>query len=325
MKPVKYKNFTVFGTALKLLLLTGLFLGAGRALGGGTDKTARFVNSVPAAGIDSLAIRYPVGDVTLKEGTGNEILFAEYENFGIFSKAKAQTVVNGSTLELSLDKADRFPYNILQNFRSRRLEITVPKNLLGQLNQLKIHTISGNITLTDLKAGALDLASVSGSISTGRIEGDTVTITSESGSIKDLGLSASQISLQSNSGSIRDVSVNGKEAVLRSVSGSFEDLAVKADKLTLSSTSGSLEGQIDSAQTNISTTSGNIRLKFSSSLSQGEIRSVSGRLDLTIPDDIAEFEYSTVSGSINIHSAQVRGKGRITVSTTSGNITVDPR
>lgn len=326
MKPPKYKSFSVFGTAVVLLIIAGLFLGGawlvGSERGAGQANLTR--RELPAPGIHSLVLAYPDGDVVISAGSGDSIVFSEFSSFGLPQGDQFTVNEEGGTASVMASPAKRFPFNLFNFANKRRLEVSLPKALLADLTSLQITTTSGHIDLPEGTFGKLKVESTSGRIGKGRITTTDAAISTISGEITELDLTADTMTLGSASGSISDSKLSGGKLALTSISGSFNDLMVDAADLTLNSTSGSIKAEVRSPVSRVTTTSGNIKLQLYQGITSGEYRSVSGNVDLTVPDDLVEIEYSTTSGSIEIKTKQVRDKGRIKVSTISGRIDINP-
>ena len=327
MKPLKYRNDWVSGTAFILIIIAGLFLGAAQFFqpqSGNVAQSGGVQRDLLIAGIHSLTINYPDGKVNLSAGTGDSITFREYTMLGLAEKDNLSVITENGIATVSVLNPKGFPFNLF-NFTNPRLEVTVPQSLLDNLKSIQISTTNGDIDLPNLKTDQLEIKTASGDIKNGRLTATNAVISTISGSISDLEIQADQLDLATVSGKISTAKLTGGTLKVRSVSESMDHLVIDAKSLTMNSISGDIKADVNSPTNSISTTSGNIQIKLGPSISSGEFKSISGNVGLIIPDDTVEIEYSTTSGNIKINTVQIRNNGRISVSTTSGNIDINPQ
>lgn len=323
MKPIKYQRGWVWGTVVGLLVIAGVFLGAASLLNIGNTQAKVTQQELPVEGITSLDINYPKAKINLLSGDGDVILIREYCSARLSDTDKIKAEVNNGTATVTGSTGSGFPFNLISGNKDW-LEVTVPRNLLEHLTSLRIQSTQGDVFLPDVTADKVDISTVSGDIKNGRITAKNAMVGSASGSISNLEIKADHLEIGTISGTISEIKFTGDVLLIHSASGSLAKLAVDAKELTLTSISGSIGAQANATSANISTTSGNISAKLSGATTTGQISSVSGNIDLVIPDHSVEVEYSTVSGTIKINTIQIRDKGRITVTTTSGNIMINP-
>lgn len=322
MKPLKYQRGWVWGTALSLVVIAGLFLGAASLFKTEFTQTKETKRELSVEGIASLDINYPDGKVSLKAGDGDVITVREYTGFNRSETTKLKVEAVNGTATMTGSTGKGFPFNLI-NFNNDWLEVTVPQNLLDHLRSLRIRSAGGDLYLPDLTADEVEINTASGDIINGRITAKKAVVTAISGSISNLEIQADALDISTISGKIRDSKLTGGSLIVHTASGTFDNLIVDATDVTMSSISGTIGAVINSAAPKVSTTSGNVQVKLSAITMVGHFSSVSGNIELIIPDHTVEVEYSTVSGKIKLNTIQTRDKGRIAVTTTSGNITIN--
>lgn len=206
----------------------------------------------------------------------------------------------------------------------------------GTSGGIGLQAASGDIDLRNC-SGKADLSTANGDITIEAFRGEALSAATINGDVEAEDVSA-QISLSSVSGDINTKEVSGGVLKVSSVSGSislvkFQNLAVEVQ-----SQSGDVEIQNgQSPEVRSSTVSGDIQAELAPKDGNIAIRSTSGDVDLALGKETdAQVECETMSGDIDVdlpiqktfaserkfQGVLGSGKGRIRVSTTSGDISL---
>jgi len=210
---------------------------------------------------------------------------------------------------------------------------------------LEVQGVSGEIGLKaasgDIKmkacSGKADLSTANGDIDIEEFSGEGLAAATINGDMKAEDLSA-QVALSSVSGDISAKNVSGGLLKVSSVSGSIALKGFQNQAVEILAQSGDVEmeeGQ--SPDVKSSSVSGDVQAELAPMDGTLAIRSTSGDVDLTLGKDTdAQVECETMSGDIEVDMSIQKtleserkfrgvlgtGKGRIRVSTTSGDISL---
>lgn len=133
--------------------------------------------SVAADGIDAVQIDWVSGDVTIKIGETDQIVFSE-SCAGLAEETALRYAVQGSTLGIHYCDNQNF-VNI--NLPSKQLTVILPATLAANLREISVGTVSADVTIDDpaFHMEKLDVETVSGNLNAvldfaGKMELDTV-------------------------------------------------------------------------------------------------------------------------------------------------------
>jgi len=265
------------------------------------------------SGLDSINVDWIAGGVTIKPHDGEKIQLTEYAQRRLNDDEKLHTIVSGETLTIRFREKTR---GAMINFPQKKLEVLIPRELIGEMNRLAVETVSGSIDAESVTADFIKLNSISGNITlsystandlkadstSGRINVSAVTandmgVNSISGAIRVSESSARAIDCDSTSGSV-DVSGEFGRVKLNSISGRIElDNQEQSSTVIADSTSGTLQlsGSFESVKAD--TMSGSISVKSTLVPSSLKADSVSGRITVAVPNE----------GPITVHSSTTSG------------------
>ena len=194
----------------------------------------------------------------------------------------------------------------------KSLEILLPMAFYEKLELVRIYTASGDVLLEDLEVAEVDAETVSGMLTLKNIRAESVRI-------------------GSTSGDIHCETISGTEKIrVHTVSGALQLAALSGGELQVDSTSGEvvLDGTADAFE--CATVSGNVLCTLHRWPETLKAQSVSADLQLSLPESAEGFiaEFDTVSGAFD-STFTVRkrgklyeygeGKALVELSTTSGN------
>jgi len=291
--------------------------------------------TVPAAGIAALSLSQPRSDITVRSEDTDQITVTAAIKVWAGDRDEAEerlkslklaTENDGGTLRVKLEG----PPWTKKRHASADFRISLPRTV-----KVELGTASGDIEVSGCHAGA-KLATASGDISLSDCRGD-VSVSSASGDIALADCPELKAQVQTASGDIELTGCAGS-ASLHTVSGDAE-IGLEGD-LSATSVSGDLRAGVAGARNVVvHSTSGDVDLDISSAAPglQLALVSISGDVSLELPGGIsAKIEAATTSGDIDcdleLADAERKnrrlagrlgdGAGRITVTTTSGDITI---
>ena len=140
---------------------------------GGIDEDSNAVivsdeARVPASNIKKIKIDWVAGNVTLRVGSSDEIVFSESTYRGLTESQKMRyTISNSGVLEIRFreDIDNIFGWLSLDaNMPEKKLTMEVPASLLAQLDELNIDSVSANIDLSGVYGMKTKLSTVSGDV-----------------------------------------------------------------------------------------------------------------------------------------------------------------
>ncbi len=270
--------------------------------GGVNENTNEIVVSeearVSADGINRIQIDWVAGEVNLRVGSSDEIVFSEtsYGSLEDWQKMR-YSVSDSGTLQI------RFYDNQGSNFNwflenpttpAKKLTMEVPSSLIGELSNLVIDTVSAEIDVSDVYGVKTDLSTVSGSISGKNLVCDRLAVSSTSGSIAIENCTADSLKLNEVSGSIR---VEGMYQNIEAdtVSGSVRLVCANVpDSIDVDGVSGSITVALPegaSFKAKLDSVSGSISCQFPGTIGDDMV---------VVGEGGATYQFNTVSGSLKI-------------------------
>lgn len=253
---------------------------------------------VPAANIKKIKIDWVAGDVMLRVGSSDEIVFSESANRDLTEGQKMRyTISNSGVLEI------RFRENIDNifgwfswdaNMPEKTLTLEVPASLLDQLTELNADSVSANIDLSGVYGVKTKLSTVSGDVKCADITTDELRVSTTSGAIICENCVAETLTMSNVSGLIR---VEGEFADFKasSVSGDVVlGLANVPDKIDVDTVSGNISAALSESASftaRLDTVSGSLMCALPGTLGDDKV---------VVGDGKANYHFSTVSGNLNI-------------------------
>ena len=263
-----------------------------RPAASGNEYSKSNTYTVSADGIDAVQIDWVSGEVVVKIGETDQIIFSE-NGVDLTEKTALRYGVQGSTLGIHYCDNQSF-VNI--NLPAKQLTVIVPASLASKLRELSVGSVSANVTVDDpaFHMEKLDVETVSGNLNTVIDFAGAIELESVSGDLTIIG-GMNKFKAESGSG---DISVSGA-----------------VNKFDAESTSGNVLLDCRNGVPNeldVDTTSGSVTLYLPQ------------EADLTL-------EYDTVSGdfdsarAVKIHGETYmigNGRGDWDVETVSGDLTI---
>lgn len=253
---------------------------------------------VSADGIKKIQIDWVAGEVNIRVGSSDEIVFSEtsYGSLEDWQKMR-YSVSDSGTLQI------RFYDNQGSNFNwflenpttpAKKLTMEVPSSLIGELANLTVDTVSSDIDVSDVYGERTDLSTVSGAILGKNLVPDKLAISSTSGSITTENCTADSLKLNEVSGSIR---VDGMYQSIDAdtVSGSVRLVCANVpDSIEVDTVSGSMTIVLPedaSFTAKLDSVSGSITCQFPGTIGDDKV---------VVGDGEASYRFNSVSGSLKI-------------------------
>lgn len=270
---------------------------------GGIDEDSNAVivsdeARVSASNIKKIKIDWVAGGISLRVGTGEDIVFSESSNRDLTERQRMRyTVSENGTLQIKYceNLENIFDWFSLDaNMPAKSLVMEVPASLIGLLADLEIDTVSSNIDLSGVYGSMTDLSTVSGEIRCADIESADLYLSSTSGTIICENTTASDLEIDNVSGGIR-------------LGGEFENIDIDTVSGSVQIAAANVPKSID-----VDGVSGRITIALPETAGfTAQLDSVSGSLSCAFPgtlgsdlvvvgDGNADYSFDTVSGSVSI-------------------------
>ena len=262
--------------------------------------------------VKNLDINWTSGKVTVAHHAENTVLIREDAERELSPDDQMQWWLEGDTLHVQFTKP-----GIRWNLPEKRLTVTLPEG--AELENVRIHTTSGDMEIPEIQAGELTLESTSGDIdvTTGtyktavcttsgdqkiRLRGETggIAADSTSGSIDLETGKIIDIEAATTSGGVRVVSEEAENVMAASTSGRIDVSLGKVRALEINATSGQVRAALPEEPgftARVSTTSGDVTCELPAS-KDGD-RYVCG-------DGSAQVEITATSGDVRIEAAETK-------------------
>lgn len=295
---------------------------------------------VPMEGIDSISISYGKNsnDIYLYEGQGDVLAIKEYNEFELNENELSTVWVNGSRIEVKGKKRSRIRAGFFHfGYGGGYTEVWLPASYKGELalatssgditsemdlileKDLSAASTSGEITMPDVMAGNVSLASTSGNVRVEKIDtngngtaGD-INIATTSGDIAVKQL-VGETNIASTSGYVNAETITGN-AQIATTSGDITVQHIDGNA-AFSSTSGNAKIMEGSGDRSVSTSSGDVTIDGADGL--WKIHTTSGEVRITGQNDNGSIE--TTSGDVNLEVVEL--SGRLDINTSSGSVNV---
>ena len=293
----------MFGLVLVLLLCAALFFGCSASVPA-NYKVGEATISDP---VENLDISWTSGKVTVEYHAENTIVLTEKAERGNLSEnEKMIWALNDGTLKVEYSKP-----GLHISMPTKELIITLPEGV--SFKTASIQATSAEISVPSMQAEKIDLGSTSGDI--------------------EAVVSAPQIKAGATSGDVK-LTVSGATdtVTLGGTSGSLSLTVSTAENVSINTTSGGIGLQADQVKkAEAGSTSGNISFTVKA-FESVKIGSTSGSVQAFLPAAPGfTAEISTTSGSVTAQLPLTKdgnryscgdGSGKVTIGTTSGNVTV---
>lgn len=295
-------------------------------------------NEVSIDGIDSISVSYSKNsnDIYLYEGQGDVLAIKEYNEFELNENELSTVSVNGSRIEVKGKKRSRIRAGFFHfGYGGGYTEVWLPASYKGELalatssgditsemdlvleRDLSAASTSGEITMPDVTAGNVSLASTSGNVRIETIETDRngtagdINIATTSGDITVKQL-VGETNIASTSGYVNAEMITGN-AQMATTSG---DIAVQYldGNAALGSTSGNAKIMEGSGDRSVSTSSGDVTIDGADGL--WKVHTTSGEVRVKGQNDGGSIE--TTSGDVSLEIAELNGA--LDINTSSGTV-----
>lgn len=199
----------------------------------------------------------------------------------------------------------------------KHLTVKIPRDLCGQVEALKIHSMSASVSVAELT-------------------GESFAVDTVSGAVHASALRAEQMKLHSVSGRVDATGSSAEKLQLSSVSGVVAGSGLAAEKAKFSSVSGAVLVHANAESFEVSTTSGKAELRVDQCPEKARLTSVSGKVAMVMPEnDGFTVGYKSSSGGFSSDFPltgsldKKKGKGiygngatALTMRTTSGSMSI---
>ena len=326
--------------ALLVLVLSGSGVGEGGFFEGGSglrdgDYALVLEKEISSEGLNSLKIDYGMNsnDVYFYQGEGESVVIREYMNFTPDEKQISSLEEKDGTLLVRGARRKRFGFFFV-SAGDAYTEIYLPADLAGQLENINVKTVSGEI-MSDISftvQKAFTVSSTSGDFSFPAVKAGEIQLSSTSGNIHMETLQAEKTSVSTTSGDIELGQTEGN-AKISTTSGNVRLERTEGD-IYASSVSGDISLGVADGDMDISSTSGIVRLREGKGRFDGD--TISGDIRIEALD--GSFQMNTTSGDVTLSAGNGWGTaetvsgdvkmflgsldGDIAVSTTSGNVDI---
>jgi lia operon protein LiaG len=247
-------------------------------------------------GVDNIQLSFVSGDIIFHENNENKIkvtLSGSLRSSSELTAPKLQYSKNGSTIKVTIQKNSFFGSYSLNS----KIDIYLPKDYSKNLS---VSSVSADILLSDKKFVNLEAATTSGDIKLSNITVD---------------------------------SLNAK-----TVSGDMSGSNITSNKFIADAVSGKIDFDNFEGVTKASTISGNIAIKYTKLIGNIDAHSTSGDIRFGLPDNSSfNLDSSSTSGDINsrfsldntssgkrtLSGSYGNGNNKLSIHTTSGDITLN--
>ncbi len=281
--------------------------------------------------VENIEIDWLSGSVTVTPHSSDTVSFSEESSKELKDNFQLHYWLNGTTLHIKFCRSGHWNFKDLE----KELTVFVPENI--KLNDLKVNTVSAEISLDNLQADSADIESTSGNI---RLTDLTVTETAEiNGVSADIFLDSLQsdsASIETTSGSVKLIHCKVTEkAEVSTVSGNLEaEFSEPLGEFEGDATSGTLQVITPSVDRfDAETVSGTVSLFSQSAPKELDIDTTSGDVELNLPKDSSlTLKFSTTSGNLSTDLPGIKngesytfgeGGGMYKIATVSGDVNIN--
>lgn len=242
--------------------------------------------SLSAQEITDLDLNWATGTVNLQVGEGEEIILSETASRDLEEKEQMRWKAENGKLTIRYCRRDGLRwFSFGKKTVEKDLTLTIPATLAEKLEDVKVSTASGELSVKDVKVNHLRVDMASGKVSLYRIVADSISVNSASGSLYGEALVTEDMDLDSAS---------GKKTLVDCV------------------VSGCL--RIDSASGNCS---------FSGTLNELDYDSASGDLDLTLTAAAKILDIDSASANVTIRLPSDLPGFSVDMDSASGDLEID--
>ncbi len=261
--------------------------------------------SLGSSGIENIDVRTSSTDVYIAASDGNSV---EARLHGTVYTGQADAIPvleagqNGEVLEISTKRKDGRRWGVGFFSSDLILEIQVPEQYRGAL---LVRTSSGDVQINGQNLSELSVETSSGDMQLSSIRAANISMESSSGDQRAEGVEAERSEFASSSGEIRVKDLQGR-AGAESSSG---DITLRFDAFT--------------ADLEVRSSSGDVELYLTETAEfRVEARASSGDIDCAFPISLDREDSETSRN--RLYATVGNGTHRVTVQTSSGDITIRP-
>ncbi len=274
--------------------------------------------------IQSLDISWISGRVTVEYHSGDTVELTEASDKAIDEDMKLRWWLDGGTLRVQYAKKGfRMGWN-----REKKLTVLLPEGIA--LREVRVSTVSGDISIPALRAESLSLNAVSGGINACGEAKVFSSVTTSGNQVLRVTGSAERVSAASTSGRISLEADTAGEIEVSAISESIQVKAERVQRCDVHSTSGAVTADLKEAdRVEAVTTSGGITV-ITAGFSSLKAVSTSGGINVQLPEQPGfTAKIKTTSGKIDYDMPLSRqgdvyvcgdGSAEVEISATSGNI-----
>ena len=294
-------------TALVIMILCAGLLCGCFAAAGWRDEGYRKGSGTVSEPIENLEIDWTSGEIRIAYHSGNTVLLEEECRGSLPEDQKMRWKVENKTLKVYYSKPVLFSFGS----KAKKLTVTLPEGIA--LKQVSLQGTSADLFVPALKADEIRLGSTSGDVQA-TVAAPTVSVDSTSGDITlRLTEKAGQVRMTGTSGIMNLTADQADQVTISTTSGGIGLDIGQVKKAKIDSTSGVVVVKVAQfGELGIHVTSGNVEAALSAVPGfTGKFSVTSGRVDTQMPLAKSGDTYTCGDGS-----------GKLTISTTSGNILV---
>ncbi|GFZ33547.1 GNAT family acetyltransferase [Clostridium zeae] len=247
-------------------------------------------------GVDNIQLSFVSGDIVFHENNENKIkvtLSGSLRSSSELTAPKLQYSKNGSTMKVYIQKNSFFGSYSLNS----KVDIYLPKDYSKNLS---VSSVSADILLSDKKFINLEAVTTSGDVKLSNITADSLNI--------------------------------------KTVSGDMSGSSITSNKFVADAVSGKIDFDNFEGVTKATTISGDISMKYTNLIGDIDVHSTSGDVKLGLPNNCSfTLESSSTSGDINsrfslnntssgkrsLSGSYGNGTNKLSIHTTSGDITLN--
>lgn len=272
--------------------------------------------AISASGIDSISVSWDAGNVDVIPYEGSEIRVVEYAQRELKDDEVLYYAENNGTLTIKYRQGNGYV-----RMPEKRLELFIPYSLAEDIKNMNIDSTSGNINISDIKAGSLLADSTSGYVSIINVEAESIRSDTTSGGISMSNINTDSLSVDTISGSLTLRGVSAYKINVSSTSGKIDFQDTTADNVDVDTISGgtNIEGGFVSIRAE--STSGSVKIKSVTAPESIRVDTISGSVTITIPEtENLSVNFDSVSGRFSSDfSVSMGGGAKYNISTVSGS------
>ncbi|UPG76486.1 DUF4097 family beta strand repeat-containing protein [Listeria innocua] len=348
--------FIIGAIGVAITIKSGTMIEKGEPLTKQWDLSAENINTIAFSSERDVLIEW-------KESTTGKNYIELKGNYSANDKKAIQKLEpvseDGTSFNITVPEEDDWYNNFGKIYAYGQQKVTVFLTKDTKLADLQVKSHSGDIDVSDFKVKKFVSSTNSGELKVNNLEANSAQMATSSGDL-DLSNIKANTSIETGSGKTELTSLTG-DLEVNGGSGDVNATGVKAKKLKIAIDSGDIEltngtvtdlavlttssGDIDAntkgkvqaesdsgaielagVTNNVTakTSSGDIDVAFNKQVENIEVNTDSGEVELKLPGDFkAIYETKSNSGSIKAPTSDSNTANRVTVKTSSGDITIE--